>query len=187
MTLFGLSALLAGEPDLAVVGTAERADRARSVARRQHPDLVVLPMRLQGDRAAGVELCRHLRDRSRASTLIYTAFTEPEDLAAAMIAGADGLVGKWARPPDLLAAIREVLAGHHVWLPVRRPGREEVDRSAIDDSGLTGREREILRLLLAGNTNRQIARALTIEITTVKTHVRAILRKLGIASRRELF
>lgn len=187
MTRYGLTRLVEDTPDLDVVGQAERADRARRIVAECRPDLVILPMRLQGRRVAGVELCRRLREDHHLRILVYTAFTEAADLEAAILAGADGLVGKWAPPEHLVRAIRAVMRGDRVWLPTRWSAGGSEPPPTIDESVLTGREREVLALMLARRTNRQIAESLVVEITTVKTHVRAILRKLGLASRRDLF
>ncbi|MDF8265608.1 response regulator [Luteipulveratus flavus] len=186
MISFGLARLLDDEPDLEVVGEARTPDAARRQVRATEPDLIVLPVRL-GDRVAGIELCRHLRSTTAARTLVYTAFTDPEDVQAVVLAGADGMVGKSASPADVLAAMRTILRGGRVWQPGPAPARRATERALLAHEQLTGREREVLRLMLDHRTNQQIADALTIEVTTVKTHVRGLLRKLGMGSRRDLF
>lgn len=184
---YGLAALLEGQPDLTVVGQADTAEEARRVIRGSTPDLIVLPLRLGGDRVAGIELCRHLRAASTARTLVYTSFTDTPDLEASILAGADGLVGKWAAPEELLHAVRAILRGRRIWLPGPLGTPVQRRRTLIDDSRLTRREREVLALILERHTNQQIADRLVVNLTTVKTHVRSILRKLGMESRRDLF
>ncbi|WP_169787653.1 response regulator [Luteipulveratus mongoliensis] len=185
MILFGLAHLLQAEPDLDVVGQATTADVARRLVQTTDPDLIVLPVRL-GDRVAGIELCRHLKSSTTAKALVYTSFTDPEDVQAAVLAGADGLVGKAATPEDLLSAIRSIRRGQRIWLPGPRAD-QRAGAALLDHPRLTEREREVLRLMLDRLTNQQIAEALTVEITTVKSHVRSLLRKLGMESRRDLF
>ncbi|KNX38263.1 response regulator [Luteipulveratus halotolerans] len=184
---YGLSRLLDGQPDLDVVGEVETADAARRFVRGVEPELIVLPVRLDGDRLAGIELCRHLRSTTTAKALVYTSFTDAQDIQAAVLAGADGLVGKAASPADLLHAMRTILRGGRVWQPGPDPERRSSATALLDHAQLTEREREVLRLMLGHFTNAQIADALTIEVTTVKTHVRSLLRKLEMGSRRELF
>ena len=187
MISYGLRHLLDAQPDLDVAGEAATADAARRLVRGVEPDLIVLPVRLDGDRLAGIELCRHLRSTTTAKALVYTSFTDAEDVQAAVLAGADGLVGKAASPDDLLAAMRAILRGGRVWQPGPDPERHSSTTALLDHEQLTDREREVLRLMLDHFTNAQIADALTIEVTTVKTHVRSLLRKLEMGSRRELF
>lgn len=184
---YGLAALVDEQPDLSVVGQADTAEEARRLLPSTTPDLIVLPLRLGGDRVAGIELCRHLRGASTTRTLVYTSFTDVPDLEATILAGADGLVGKWAAPEELLHAVRAILRGRRIWLPGPLGTPVQRRRTLIDDSRLTEREREVLALILERHTNQQIADRLVVTLTTMKTHVRSILRKLGMESRRDLF
>ncbi|MEU5942874.1 response regulator transcription factor [Micromonospora sp. NPDC047548] len=188
MILFGLAVVLSAEPDLTVVGQATDVASATAAALRTQPDLIVLPVRL-GDRLAGIELCRELSATTSAKVLIYTSFTEPKDVEAAMLAGADGLVGKNASIEGLLTAIRSIHRGRRIWLPGPSPApcAAPANSSLLTHPQLTDREREVLALMLDRLTNKQIAAQLTVEVTTVKTHVRSLLRKLDMSSRRDLF
>jgi DNA-binding NarL/FixJ family response regulator len=173
----GLISLLRTTDDLHVVAEAATPDELRDAVREHDPDLVILPIRF-GDRTTGLDLCRDLKSETRSLVLIYTVFTTPEDLGASLLAGADGLVDKFTHELDLLAHLRSVVGGHRVWVVSDRTSQQTGDtlRSA---PGLTARECQVLELLLLRRTNLQIARQLHIEVNTVKTHVRSILRKTG--------
>jgi DNA-binding NarL/FixJ family response regulator len=185
MILAGLANLLSAESDLELVGEATSVETALAAARSVRPDLVVLPVRL-GGRTAGIDLCRRVKATTSARTLVYTAFTESADVEAAVSAGADGFVGKTAAAEDIVRAIRAIQRGRRVWLPASASVGRSCPRSVMPDV-LTAREREVLALLLERMTNQEIAVELSIAVTTVKSHVRSVLVKLGAASRRDLF
>ncbi len=167
--LRGLVQILAHEADLVVAATAagiaEAVDRAMTVS----PDVIILPWRLEG-RATGHELVRVLGSLSPARLIIYTGFVPGVDMPAQSVAGAT-LVAKTADPAELLSTIRGTTRATPV-SPTADP--------------LTVREREVLHLLLRGLSNAEIASLMTIELSTVKSHVRAVLRKLHVTSRRDL-
>jgi DNA-binding NarL/FixJ family response regulator len=139
----------------------------------------------------GVEATRRLVDaNSRARILVLTTFDLDEYVYAAIRAGASGFLLKDVKPEDLVDAIRVVAAGNSLFGPAaterlvarfaQRGGPTTPTRSL---DGLTEREREILRLLANGLSNAELAQQLHLGETTVKTHVSAILRKLGVRDR----
>ena len=184
----GLRAVLDAEPDLRVVGEAASVAEAVALNRRLRPALVVLPLRLGGE-FTGVDLCREVVASSHApKVLIYTAHTAAEEASASFLSGAHSFVHKGETPDRLVETVRATLAGQRLWLLGAEPGHS---RSALEAraaaAGLTRREQEVLALMLQRRTNAQIAQELFIELPTVKTHVRGVLAKLGVARRGELF
>lgn len=185
MVLRGMQALLAEEPDIQVVGQATTADEGQALARRWDPDVIVLPIRLGGT-LAGIELCRSLKTICRARLVVFTSFTREVELEIAALAGADALVSKNAADELLVGTLREVHEASQTGTVLRGlPRRVGSGRLSRTDP-LTEREEQILGLMVEGLGNAQIATHLTVEVSTVKTHVRRILRKLGVANRRDL-
>ena len=184
----GLRAVLDPEPDLRVVGEAAAVAEAVALNRRLRPALVVLPLRLEGD-FRGVDLCREIVASPHApKVLIYTGHTAAEDASASFLSGAHSFVSKGEAPDRLVETIRATLAGQRLWLLGAEPGRSRTELEArAAAAGLTHREQEVLALMLARRTNAQIAQELFIGVVTVKTHVRAVLAKLGVARRGDLF
>jgi DNA-binding NarL/FixJ family response regulator len=186
----GLFAFLDSEPDLEVVGEAdggaqalELLDRLDSEGRRPHAVLMDLAM----EPLDGIETTRQIRSRySDVEVVALTSFGEEERVRAALEAGASGYLLKDSDADEVSAAIR---AAHRGELPIdpaiarglTSSFRKE-SRSGLD-ADLTMRELDVLRLLGAGNTNRQIAAELEISERTARTHVSNILRKLDLTSR----
>ena len=177
----GLRSFLDLQHDIEVVG--EAADGASGVAAAEelHPDVVLLDLRMPG--SDGVAALNGLRERRNAArVLVVTSFTDPATVLPAVRAGAAGYVYKDVDPQALAAAIRSVHAGHILLHP-------DVARVLADGEGhhaadrLTPREREVLAEIARGRSNREIAKALGLAEKTVKTHVSAILGKLGLQDR----
>jgi DNA-binding NarL/FixJ family response regulator len=177
----GLRTFLDLQDDIAVVG--EAADGASGVAAADelNPDVILLDLRMPG--SDGLEALHGLREHGNpARVLVITSFTEPSTVLPAVRAGASGYVYKDVDPPALAAAIRSVHAGHVLLHP------DVVRLLAVSDARpagttLTVREREVLAELARGRSNREIARGLSLSEKTVKTHVSAILTKLGVQDR----
>ena len=185
---WGLRSVLAAQADLKVVAEARSSEDALALVTEYRPDLVVLPLRLQGE-LRGVELCRELVALAHApKVLIYSAYNSPDDASASFLSGAHSFVHKGEETGRLLETIRSTLDGRRVWLLGAEPNDSVAQlEQHIEKSRLTSRESEVLGFMLQRFTNAQIANELFIELPTVKTHVRSILSKLGISSRRELF
>lgn len=177
----GLRTFLDLQDDLRVVGESADGRSCVADAERLRPDVILLDLRMPG--ADGVAALRGLRERGNpARVLVITSFTEPTAVLPAVRAGASGYVYKDVDPPALAAAIRSVHAGHVLLHPdvatllaagEARPGA----------TTLTPREHDVLTELARGSSNREIARALSMSEKTVKTHVSAILGKLGVQDR----
>jgi DNA-binding NarL/FixJ family response regulator len=176
----GLRTFLDAQPDLTVVGEAADGASCVATAEELRPDVILLDLRMPG--ADGVAALHGLRAREVPSrVLVVTSFTEPAAVLPAVRAGAAGYVYKDVDPPALAAAIRAVHAGHVLLHPdVARLLAVGDGRPAVH---LTGREREVLTDLAHGRSNREIARDLGVSEKTVKTHVSAILSKLGVQDR----
>lgn len=184
----GLRSVINAQSDLHVIAEASSAIEAFSMNSATRPDLVVLPLRLEGE-LKGIEMCRELVASAHAPrVLIYTSYNSPEDASASYLSGAHSFVHKGEAPGRLVDTIRATITGRRVWLL----GSEQDDPLArleeiIENSSLTRREQEVLGFMLQRFSNLQIANELFVELATVKTHVSNILAKLGIKSRRELF
>lgn len=177
----GLRTFLDLQDDVTVVGEAGDAETAVARAVALSPDVVLLDLRMpDGD---GVSALRALRARAvPCRVLILTSFTAPDAVLPAMRAGADGYVFKDIDPPALIAAIRAVHEGHVLMHP--EVARQLAEGGAAPRAGhLTPRERDVLVEIARGRSNREIARELAMSEKTVKTHVSAVLAKLGVADR----
>jgi DNA-binding NarL/FixJ family response regulator len=184
----GFRMILEAQPDLDVVGEAENGREAVSLAAVTSPDVVLMDVRMP--ELDGLEATRLiLRDRPETRVLILTTFDLDEYVARGLRAGASGFLLKDVRPPQLVEAIRVIAAGDALLAPAVT--RRLLDRFAasMDErtppalGDLTERELEILRLVAEGLSNAEIAERLVVGESTVKTHVSAILRKLGLRDR----
>ena len=164
----GLRLVLETEDDLEVVGEASDGVEAIDACRRLGPDVVLMDVRMP--RLDGVEACRRLVDSGPTKVVMLTTFDLDEHLFAAVRAGASGFLLKASPPEELVAAIHAAAAGSTGLIP---------DRFAE----LTDRELEVLREMVRGASNAEIAESLYISETTVKTHVNHILAKLGVRDR----
>ena len=178
----GLRGMIDGEPDLTVVG--EAADGAEALARVGDGSTVdVVLMDLRMPRMGGVEAIRELQQQApHVRVLVLTTYDTDGDVLPAVEAGATGYLLKDTPRDDLVRAVRAAHRGEAVLSPsvagrlmgqVRSPARE----------ALTERELAVLRLVAAGSTNREAARALFISEATVKTHLLHIYEKLGVRDR----
>lgn len=187
----GLRLVLETEDDLQVVGEATDGYEAIEEARRLRPDVVLMDVRMP--RMDGVEACRQLVDESGTKVVVLTTFDLDEHLFAAVRAGASGFLLKASPPEELVTAIRAAHAGNALVEPkmtkrlleefARRP--DPVAAGTIPDrfAELTEREVDVLREVVSGASNAEIAERLYISETTVKTHVNHILSKLGVRDR----
>ena len=186
----GLRALLDAEEDITVVGEAADGREAVDRARTLQPDVVVMDVRMP--RLDGVSATREVVSWSRRPrVLVLTTFDLDEVVDDALEAGADGFLLKRATPEQLIDGIRTVYAGDALVAPAvtRRllsayAGRRPPDRDLLQQAAhLTAREADILRALAEGLSNAEIASRVWLSPETVKTHVKAVLGKLGVRDR----
>ncbi len=179
----GLAVLLEVQDDITLVGEAADGAEAVSLAVLHDPDVLLLDLKLPV--LDGLGVLAELRERGlRTKTLVLTSAAGPASPAVALQAGAVGFLYKDVDPDALVRAIRSVHDGH----TVLAPGAASLmtARSAGGVRGmaaLTAREREVLTLLADGRSNREIAKILGVSEKTIKTHVSAVLAKLGVADR----
>jgi len=182
----GIAELLDREPDLEVVGEAGDATHALARIAATLPDVAVLDVRLpDGD---GIELCREVRSRHPdVNCLILTAYDDDEATMSAVLAGASGYVLKNVSGTRLVEDIRSVASGRSLLHPAAtRQVVEHAEVGGHDDprfGSLQLRERQVLRLIAEGLTNRQIGERLGLAEKTVKNYVSGLLRKLGLERR----
>jgi DNA-binding NarL/FixJ family response regulator len=187
----GFRMVLGAEPDVEVVGEAGDGQEGVDLARRLLPDVVLMDIRMP--RMDGVAATKAIvAARLPVRVLILTTFDLDEYVVGALRAGASGFLAKDVPAEDLVAAIRTVAAGEAVVAPriLRRlldqfgtflPDPDAAPGAAIDV--LTEREREVLVQVAKGLSNAEIASALSVSETTVKTHVGHVLTKLGLRDR----
>jgi DNA-binding NarL/FixJ family response regulator len=187
----GFAAIVDAEPDLTVVGQAGDGAAAVELAAALSPDVVLMDIRMPG--MDGLTATGLLTDRPDApAVIVLTTFDLDTYVYQALRAGASGYLLKDAQPEELLAAVRVVAGGEAMLAPtVTRqliaafaddgpppdPAADEALRA------LTSREREVFRLLATGLSNAELAEQLGVGVGTVKTHVNAVLGKLGVRDR----
>jgi DNA-binding NarL/FixJ family response regulator len=182
----GLRTFLDVQPDITVVGEAADGAECVAVAQELRPDVVLLDLRMPT--ADGLVALRGLREAGNpARVLVITSVSDPAAVLPAVRAGAAGYVYKDVDPPALAAAVRAVHAGHSLLHPdvlsLLAAGEAPLPAPTANAARLTAREREVLVEIGRGRSNREIARALTLSEKTVKTHVSAVLAKLGVPDR----
>lgn len=182
----GLTGLLDNEPDLEVIGVAEDGEQAVRLTAETRPDVVL--MDLQMPVLDGVGATRAIVAAGLGvEVLVLTSFSDTARITAALDAGAVGYQLKDAEPADLLAAVRAVARGESPLDP--RAARALLrSRAAVQPAGVTRhdlspREVEVLRLVMQGLLNKQIAQRLGITERTVKAHLTSAFQRIGVADR----
>ncbi|MFF1834548.1 response regulator [Streptomyces sp. NPDC058231] len=184
----GLRAVLEAQPDIEVVGEAADGAAVIPLVRQLRPDVVAMDVRMplmDGIEATRVVL-RTVPDPPK--IVVVTTFENDEYVYEALRAGADGFLLKRARPAEIVHAVRLVAEGESLLFPaaVRRLAAEygtSKARAAMERAALTEREEAVLRLMARGLSNAEIAAKLVVGVETVKTHVSAVLAKLGARDR----
>jgi DNA-binding NarL/FixJ family response regulator len=166
----GLVLLLGTLPGIAVIGEAEDGEAAVEAVAAKNPQVVLMDLNMP--RCDGVEATRRIRaSYPQTQVVVLTTYSDDESIIAALQAGALGYLTKDATRAEIGRAVLAAAAGQAVLDPAVQ--------QRLSDDDLTPREAEVLRLIAAGKSNREIARALFVSEATVKTHVNRIFAKTG--------
>ena len=185
----GVKQLISMAPDITVVGEASNGEQGIELAESLDPDLILLDLNMPG--MNGLETLDKLREKSLSGRIVvFSVSNHEEDVVTALKRGADGYLLKDMEPEDLLKALHQAAAGEMVLSEALTPvlaaslraNRATTER---DVNQLTPRERDILKLIAQGLPNKMIARRLDITESTVKVHVKHMLKKMKLKSRVE--
>jgi len=186
----GLRSVLSSDETIEVVGEAGDGRAAIEQAHELRPDVVLMDVRMPN--LDGISATREvLAARPEAKVIILTTFEEDDYIFGALNAGASGFLLKRTSPEELIRALHTVASGDSLLSPsvtrrviermAKEPAPDTSSSERLDE--LTPREREVLELVARGLSNTEIATALVIEESTVKTHVKRILMKLRLRDR----
>lgn len=184
----GLKAMLRGTR-VEIIAEAENAAQALAEISEKEPDVVLLDVRLQGE--SGLDACRKIvKEHPDLSVVFLTVYEDEQYVFEALRAGAKGYMLKRASAEDIVKVLEQVLSGETI-IDAALTGRIALAASNVRpghvwpgaEMGITQRESEVLREMVDGLNNRAVAEKLVISEDTVKTHVRAIFRKLGVTDR----
>ena len=199
MTRMGLQLVLEKVDDIEISGEAEDGEKAIELARELTPDLILMDIGLPI--VDGIEATRRIKEfQAGCNIMMFTSRDNEQDVFAALGAGADAYIMKGASPDQLVSAIRAVNEGT-AWLdpaiakmvlrsiiekPVQQEPIQSIGKPAVKSpfaSAITARELEVLKLIVDGLSNPQIAEKLYITRATAKAHVHSILQKLCVDDR----
>ncbi len=186
----GIKQLLSMAPELTVVAEASNGARGIELARAHDPDLILLDLNMPD--MSGLETLAGLRQHPLSGRIVvFTVSNHEEDVVNAFKYGADGYLLKDMEPEDLLIALKQAAVGEMVLSDKLKPiliqglrGKNAADSERHLDE-LTARERDILKLVATGLSNKTIANRLDIAESTVKVHVKNLLKKMRFRSRVE--
>jgi len=175
----GVKQLVSMAPDITVVGEASNGEQGIELAESLDPDLILLDLNMPG--MNGLETLDKLREKSLSGRIVvFSVSNHEEDVVTALKRGADGYLLKDMEPEDLLKALQQAAAGEMVLSEALTP----VLAASLRANRATS-DRDILKLIAQGLPNKMIARRLDITESTVKVHVKHMLKKMKLKSRVE--
>jgi len=178
----GLGAFLSVIPDLELVGEAESGELAVVRCDHLHPDVILMDLMMPG--TDGVTATRLIREQyPQTQVIALTSFQEDGLVQNAMKAGAIGYLMKNVSAQELAAAIRAAKGGKMTLSPEAAQALVHATQQASETETLTEREMDVLRLMVDGLNNAEIAERLVVSLSTVKYHISNILMKLGVENR----
>ncbi len=178
----GIEQVLAAFDDVEPVGSATGGEEAVALCRDQRPDVLLLDLQMPD--VDGIEVTKRVGVESPETRIIvFTSFSDREGIVRALDAGAIGYLLKDAEPEDIHEAIRAATRGEAPITPRAAMALLTERRGRPDAVELTGREREVLLLVIDGLANKQIARRLGISERTVKGHLTNLFQRIGVADR----
>ncbi|RPI32131.1 MAG: DNA-binding response regulator [Chloroflexota bacterium] len=178
----GLGAFLTVNPDMEMVGEAENGEQAVLRTSLLNPDVILMDLMMPV--MDGVSAIRAIKAKNPGVQIIaLTSFQEDELVQNALKAGAIGYLMKNVTARELAAAIRSAKAGKMTLSPEAAQALVHATQSAPESDDLTEREHEVLRLMVEGLNNAEIAERLVVSLSTVKYHISNILMKLGVDNR----
>lgn len=188
----GLAGIIGAQPDMRVVGEAGDGLEALVKAQELKPDLILMDVQMPG--MDGLEATRQIKQVLPETVIVMlTIRDDDEELFEALKNGVQGYLLKEISSEEMLAMLRNALRGDaalspalagRVLMEFRRLSKHDAVEED-DDSGLTEREQQVLLKVMEGATDKEIAAALNVSLNTVKTHIRNILSKLHVHTRRE--
>lgn len=188
----GIKQLIGMEEDMEVIGEASNAADGIQMAMESEPDLILMDLNMP--EMDGIQALKKLREQNISSRIImFTVSDQENDVVAALRAGADGYLLKDMEPEDMIAQLHQAAVGKLVisdrlttLLAEALRSNKSQQASRPDFDSLTPREKEILRHISEGLSNKMIGRKLDISDGTVKVHVKHLLKKLSLRSRVEV-
>jgi NarL family two-component system response regulator LiaR len=178
----GLGAFISASPHLALVGEAENGEQAVARAKALKPDVILMDLMMPG--MDGATATRLIREQDPAVQVVaLTSFQEDELVRNALQSGAIGYLMKNVSTRELEAAIRSAHEGRMTLSSEAAQSLVRATQQAAETEVLTPREKEILKLMVEGLNNAQIAERVVVSLSTVKYHISNILMKLGVDNR----
>jgi two-component system, NarL family, response regulator LiaR len=185
MVRIGVSAFLASQPDMEVVGEADSGKRAVELALELRPDIILMDLVMP--EMDGIEATKQIIAQwPEAKIIVVTSFLDDEKVYPALEAGATSYMLKTSKANEIANAIRATFYGQSVLEPEvtnKVMTKMKQKKDPLPHEELTNREMEVLLLMAQGKTNQEIADELFIAVKTVKVHVSNILSKLGVQDR----
>jgi DNA-binding NarL/FixJ family response regulator len=182
----GLQQLLETFEDVETVGSASGGEEALTLCRDAKPDVLLLDLQMPD--LDGIEVTRRIAVESPATrVVVFTSFSDREGIVRALDAGAIGYLLKDAEPDEIHAAIRAAARGEAPITPRAAAAlladRRDREPGRASETDLTAREQDVLRLVIDGHANKQIARRLGISEKTVKGHLTNLFQRIGVSDR----